>query len=238
MLGLLFGFRPAKLADRRLNFQPGSVANYAGDAVFTMSSTATVDLDVIGPNGADNALNPGHSIYPYVIQNGAGDVAVIMSRAIIYAGVVAPDGWQLVRKLPFGLVLDGDGNIRDFHVSYWPMPRVDFTGVVAGETGAFVRVEQALDWRSVSLVPWVPDNSRHVYVHCEVGSSGSAGTAYLRAISSGLLNVGNANPVSGVRSLGVFPIELRSDRKIDFKTSGGATLTAKVVAYDMTEPTT
>jgi hypothetical protein len=213
------------------------VADFTGAVVFTFPDRSTVSLDTIGPNGVDRPLGPTDGIHPYVIADGMGVPAILMSPGISVGGVIVPVGWTLVRKLPFGVVLR-NGEIPNFHCSFWPMPRIDLTGVIAGSSGSVLSDAKSADWAPISLASWVPDNARHAYLHCEVGAVTQAGTAYLRAMTTGLLNVGNANPSSGVRSLGVFPIELRSDRTIDYKTSGDARLTAKVIAYSMTEPTT
>lgn len=245
MLGHIGGLRPAVLNETTLRFARGSVADLTTGDVETFADDYDIDTTKTGMGGLDQlALVSGQDYFPYVIKHQNGTLGMVLSASITLGGVVLPANCSLVRKLPFGICAaplpNGVVGLPPVHISHWPMPAITYTDPSHPWFQAIVDGGAATAWTAISLEKWVPDNARLAWVHCEVAAPSRAGTAYLRVLGSANgMAIGNGNPASGVRALGLIPIPLTSTRQIYYRVIGGAVLQAlRVVRYEMTEPTT
>lgn len=236
----LFGCEPDKFSTNVLNINPGSVRDFYGNREAAFPVEKKVDLTRNGLWGLDTGTPQTGNLFLYVLLNPATEeIGLMASQSTFMSGVVVPSGFQIERKLPWGVVYNAawDG-IPDFHLTHWPMPMITLTG--AEDSGKWRAITQAAapDWLDVDLSPWVPDNARFAHMDFECRYlSGSAGSCYVRSYGAQTVGrlVGSVFPAAPSVS---HPIALRltSDRKFQFKTTGDAKLTCYVLGYSMTEP--
>lgn len=237
----LSGFEPDKLSTFVLRLYPGTCSSASGAVTAVSLGAIDIDLGVAGRNGIDVGQTfDGVSYHVYLISRDAdGDIAAVVSASRFYSEVIVPEGHSLVRKLPFGFVFRSAwGGIPDFHVTHWPKPLVTLTGhedsgdyraLFYGESEAFAEF---------SLENFLPDNARLAWLCLETMSFSTAGSAYLRSSASQQVGMlcGSVNPITGASAVVVMPIRVTSERKLEFRTTGGAILRATVMGYSMTEP--
>jgi hypothetical protein len=249
MYGLLHGLEPHRLDDNILRFTGGSVASFNApwDVMNFPSPHNDVSLLRQGLWGVDQdpaTLPTFADLFPYVIKHPeTGEAGIILSQVNFTAAM--PPGFEMQRKLPFGVVLSGQKKLRPYHLSGWPGKAiVRYTTVESGGSAEWQAMPipgssgEAKTWTEIDFKNWVPDNARCVTLLCEVSSTGQAGYAMMRAVANGGIRVGSCNPVSGVASVGEFTFGLRSNRALDYMTVGaGVKLTLRVLEYRMTEPT-
>lgn len=241
MIRHIAGFEPERLSKSVLRFHRGSVASIDGTEVFDFPSVTDVDTAATGANGmAYCGFNNGVDYFPYVIHNDVtGETAVTLSNQISTSLVVLPStDWRVVRKLPWGFVAingayipegtTGVPEIPTFHISHWPKP---FTLLTQATTQSnFCRVAanaSSAAWSTFSCSKVLPDNARVVDLLVQVSGSGSA---HLRS---------GSHQDDGIRvdtGQVVIPMRVRSDRAIEFKTTGSAIINAWVLGYHNTEP--
>lgn len=238
----LSGFEPDKLSTNVLNISPGSCANSDSTALFASSATLTVTMTTSGVGGLDTgSVANGTSYYIYLIANSTtGALAGLASAGETYGAVTLPTGYEHVRKLPFGFVyhaVNWDG-IPDFHLSGWPRPFIRYTGAEeaaawralnAGTSGTFVDVD---------LSGWIPDNARMAYLLCRTATTGAGiGYGIIRVLGSQTAGLGVGGVVAGgAEAYSFIHQRVTSDRSLQYKVSGNASLTIFVLGYSMTEP--
>lgn len=235
------GLEPERIGPRKLQINPGSVADSAGANLYRVPEL-DIDLDRVGVGGIDRPeLRNGTSYQVYLVrQKQSGAIGALISPAITYGEVQLPPEYTLVRKLMFGFVYDETrfGGIPTFHHAYGAKGLITFTGADTSENWIAVRKGQAGSFAEVDLSKWLPDAARLARVLCITSSIGMPGKAYLR--STGAQNVGIQ-----VGAVGSDPdvelsfetdIRVTSTRKLSFRTTGGARLTIVVLGYSMTEP--
>ena len=236
---LLSGCQPDKVSRNVIRIAAGVIGDTRGLEAFILPARREVNLDVNGPWGLDTGAPAIGDLFLYVIRNDAtGEKAVIASRGKYASTVSYPIGWSFFRKLPWGCVYNPawDG-IPNFHLAHWPAPYIRFTDSQYAAPWIALAGGGASEWSQIDLSPWLPDNARLAEINCEVRfGSGSAGSAYIRSYGgqpTGLL-VGAANPWSGAFS--TQRLRVTSDRKIEYRVTGGARLYIYVLGYCMTEP--
>jgi hypothetical protein len=240
--GLIAGLEPDKLGPTKLRVRPGSCATAVGRSIISLSSAVEIDLNRVGVLGRDaGVLEDKQEYYLYILRDartGAGSILASTSRN--YGGVTVPLGFEVARKLRFGVVFDSKrwGGIPDFHIAHWPSPLVTFTqfedsakwdALTEGTSSSFARL---------SLEAFLPDNARLARVQTLVHARYKSGAAYLRTFGgqpTGIL-VGGASPIAGVASVQTMDVRVSSTRQLEYRVSGGASLTVRVVGYSMTEP--
>jgi hypothetical protein len=228
MYGCLFGLKPNKLNDTTIRFTGGSVGSFLPEAsvghldvVNFLALANDVDLATNGIGGLDT-----------------GSPAPCIIASAMNAGAVLPAGFVVVRKLAFGIVLDGAARIRDFHASNGPHWTISYTGIES--TGDWLALGlgitgEATDWTDVSLVKWVPDNSRYVRLETETVALGQAGSSFIRVLANTGMRIDSANP--GLKGARPYDVGLTSARTFQYRVTGGAKLSVRVQEYRMTEPT-
>lgn len=241
MIRHIAGFEPERYSKTVLRFHRGSVASIDGSELFEFPAVVDVDTAAAGANGmAYCGFNYGVDYFPYVIHNDAtGETAVTLSNEISITQPVLPStDWRVVRKLPWGFVAingaylpggtSGVPEIPTFHISHWPKPFTLLTQATTQSNFSKVAASASSSaWSSFSCAKVLPDNARVVDLLVQVTGSGSA---YLRS---------GTHQDDGIRvdtGQMVFPIRVRSDRTIEYKTTGSAVLNAWVLGYHNTEP--
>jgi hypothetical protein len=236
---LMSGCQPDKVSRNVIRIAAGVIGDTRGLEVFVLPARRELDLAIIGPWGADAPITTG-DLCLYVIRNDTtGEKAVIASQSQTFGGIVYPAGWSFFRKFPWGCVynLAWDG-VPNFHLAGWPNPYIRFTDAQYGAPWTALAAGASPDWAEIDLSPWIPDNARLAEINCEVryAGSGGAGSAYIRSYngqSTGLI-VGAANPWAG--SFSAQRLRVRSDRRFDYRVTGGARLYIYILGYFMTEP--
>lgn len=239
----LSGLEPDKFSTNKLNINPGSVAEFYGNAMFNFPFEKQINLATIGLWGIDkHPIVNGGDLYIYVIWNHTtNDYALMASQSTFQGGVVLPAGYEVARKLPWGVVYrtEWDG-IPNFHLTNWPMPDIRFTDSEYSQTWSALASGTAPDWTIVDLSRWVPDNARMAYIQVETRwvPGQPAGSSYIRSYAgqaSGLL-VGSVNPGMQFSNGGSLKIRIDSTRKMEYKSTPGAAIYIRVLGYSMTEP--
>lgn len=239
----IMGFQPERISANVLRIYPGYLTNGSNTPADVMVSHANIDINltVNGANGLDTGtITTGQGYYIYIIKHlTTGTVAAIASTAIAYAGVTYPSGYgiALVRKLPFGFIYMSSG-IPSFHLSNWPMPTVWLDDWDSGGTWDVVfNTDVSNVYTDFDCSAFVPDNSRLVWLQCELRQNGGAGDLYLQvygnnAINKKVLSVNNANEVA----MTVVPYRLNSTRHGLWKTTTtNVRAFIRPIGYEMTE---
>lgn len=239
----LSGMEPEKFSTNKLNINPGSVAEFYGNALFHFPQETQINLQASGMWGIDKGyVVDGQDLYVYVISNAAtGQFGLMASQSIFQGGVVLPTGFTVARKLPWGVMYraEWDG-IPNFHLTNWPMPDIRFTDSEYSQTWSALSAGTAAEWTLVDLSRWVPDNARMAYIQVETRwlPNQPAGSSFIRSYAgqpSGLL-VGSVNPGMQFSNGGSLKIRVDSTRKMEYKATPGAALYIRVLGYSMTEP--
>lgn len=241
MIRHIAGFEPERASKSVLRFHRGSVASIDGSELFEFPTAVDVDTAATGANGmAYCGFGSGGDYFPYVIRNDLTDeTSVTLSNQISTSLVVLPStDWRVVRKLPWGFVAingayipggtSGVPEIPTFHISHWPKPFTLLTQATTQSNFSKVAASAtSTGWSSFSCAKVLPDNARVVDILVQITGSGSA---YLRS---------GTHQDDGIRvdtGQMVIPTRVRSDRTIEFKTTGSAVLNAWVLGYHNTEP--
>lgn len=242
---LLNGLEPEKIDATTLKLQPGSAADSTGSQVLSTSAGLTLDLTTNGALGLDTgSLTNTHDYFVYLLRNNStGLLSAIVSESITYGGVVVPSGYTIFRKLPWGFVYrtaSGWGStngIPDFHLTYWPKPLTTFTAFQVASPFIALSAGSATSFTSVALTNFVPDNARLVKVLCKIDYNSSSGSAYIRSYGTQAtgIQVGGAFG-SGQYHTAILDLRVSSSLTIDYKVTGGVTLTIAVMGYSQTEP--
>lgn len=240
--GWIEGFQPDKLGETQLRLSPGFCASADGRDLAVADAPIVIDLNKVGALGRDSEdLHEAEDYFVYILKHAeTGAASALVSSAITYGGVALPDGYKLVRKLRFGFVYDGArwGGIPDFHVAHWPSPFVSFTGFEDDPKWDALTDGDAKAFTTISLAGYLPDNARLARVQVLVRSFGETGSAYLRSWGgqqTGIL-AGVAGAAGPTETVQVFDIRVNSRRELEYRVTGGARLTVKVMGYSMTEP--
>jgi hypothetical protein len=240
--GWIEGLQPDKLGYTQLRLNPGFCASADGRDLAVVAAPIVIDLNRVGVLGRDSEdLQDGKDYFIYILKHvHTGEAAAVASAAITYGGVVVPDGYKIVRKLRFGFVyhMRRWGGIPDFHVAHWPNPYVSFTGFEDHPKWDALTDGDAKTFTNISLAGHLPDNARLARVQVVVRSSGEGGSAYVRSWAgqqAGML-AGSANAAGQAETVQVFDIRVNSRRELEYRVTGGARLTLKVMGYSMTEP--
>jgi hypothetical protein len=120
MYGLLHGLEPHRLDDNILRFTGGSVASFNApwDVMNFPSPHNDVSLLRQGLWGVDQdpaTLPTFADLFPYVIKHPeTGEAGIILSQVNFTAAM--PPGFEMQRKLPFGVVLSGQKKLRPYHL--------------------------------------------------------------------------------------------------------------------------
>ncbi|HEX2725585.1 MAG TPA: hypothetical protein VHN20_07180 [Beijerinckiaceae bacterium] len=240
--GWIEGFQPDKLDHARLRLSPGFCASADGRDLTAATAPLVIDLDKVGALGRDaQDLHAATDYFIYILRHAeTGEASAVVSGANTYGGVAVPEGYRIVRKLRFGFVYDVArwGGIPDFHVAHWPSPFVSFTAFEDDPRWDALTSGDATTFTRISLAGYLPDNARLARVQVVVRSSGQPGSAYVRSWGgqqSGIL-AGVANATGPTETIQVFDIRVNSRRELEYRVTGGARLTVKVMGYSMTEP--
>ena len=209
-----------------LVFQPGEIWSSDGETPFRFETSFEV---AVTPSAGDHFL--------YLISNEI-EYYLIDSQSKFSGGVVCPPGFSVQRKLPFGFVWNSawDG-IPAFHLAHWPSPLITFTDSEASGLWSPLIAGHATTWTDLDLSPWVPDDARFVYLSTRTIYNGASSSTYLRSHSGQITGkrVGSVSALSAYDSNRV-GIRITSDRKIQYRSLGGAGLDLFVEGYAMTEP--
>ncbi len=145
-----------------------------------------------------------------------------------------------MRKLPYGHPYRAAfGGFTPVHIDAWPQPTVIFTDSEYRSAWMPLVAGSALDWTSVDVTPWVPDNARlgHFIFETRDGGVNTAGSCYVRSYGGqtvGLL-VGSSSPTTQSAFMSA-PLRLDSTGHLQYRCAAGSRLYIQIRGYSMTEP--
>jgi hypothetical protein len=240
--GLIFGLQPEKLTTDILRIFPGTCATADGREILSAAKAMDIDIRRVGSLGRDRSepLANGRDYFIYLIRKATTrELSAVVSSAITYGQVHVPDGYRMVRKLRFGFVYNErwDG-VPNFHLAHWPAPLVTFTDF--SDNAKWDALTDGADsaFTSISLREFLPDNARLARVQAIVTGGATGGKAFVRSYggqANGLL-AGFVGPGREGASIQVFDIRVSSARWLEYRVTGDARLTLKIMGYSMTEP--
>lgn len=237
MIGYLAGCQPEKQSLDLLKIRPGSFADTSGN-IHEVLQNFFINLNSVGCGGLDvGPATPG-DYFVYAIRDEDGYLSFILSHSIIYGGVILPDGWTMLRKLPWGFVYNSSwGGIPNFHLSYWPLPKTLYTDFEKNTKWMCLNGGVATDWTTIDLKPWMPDNARVVHLAIKGQHISAGASAYLRTYDAQvtgeeILSIAN----NSVYQFNKTDIRVMSDRTIQYRwNDSGGKLWLSVKGYSQTE---
>ncbi len=219
-----------------LRIHPGGFGDKDGHGPWLVPKAIDLDLDIEGIGGLDaGAPTYFQDYFPYLLAGPLGEVSGVLSASITYGGVAVPEGWTMLRKLPFGFVNRSAppwNGIPPFHFCGGSgKPFVLLTYADGSNSHCALASGQDQNGGEMDLRGFVPDNARAVMVRYRVvqgpGQLGSA-WAYTPGPYPG--------PPLPSPSVGETTLRVSSTRGLAWKTSGDARLSVWVKGYHMTEP--
>lgn len=184
------GVNVGVLDDTHLVIEPFSLWLFGINEVYTLTTTITPNLRLIGLNGMDVNPNGSGNMPPdwaynifAIYDNPTGDFGFIITKATAVSDIVLPTGWSLAnlsyRKISYGITVTG-GVLMTNHTTHWPMPRVDFTNQILLASFTTTQTDTTVD-----VAKYVPDSSRFVNFRAVLTGTGNnlwlsptAGTAF------------------------------------------------------------
>lgn len=250
LIRFLHGMEPDKYDTNKLNINgEGCWADAEGLNIWNyrvpVNGAIQIDMMTVGLNGRDQGPEPanGTDWYLYLCANpDTGHQGAVLSRGKFY-DIAIPDGYTSLRKLPFGFVYNsGWDGIPNFH-----FPAFGWSGLITFTDASYISAftplvkAQASQWTDLDLSGYIPDNARMAWVGTEVrAKQAQDGSAYIRSYvgqgEDGFLCGSVSGAFVSLSSFDHHFIRVTSDRHIQYRTTGGASLILNVEGYVMTEP--
>lgn len=241
-----------------LYFNPGTIANADGTALFTTDKVLMVDVSTIGvstwspPDSsystllggmAEGAVADPSPLSFYAITRDSDDALSVLASSYTTYGDVSPYvpvGWTLCRKLHFEVVYNTSrgtnwSGIPDFFQDIVGTKTI-LSGAGADSNYQLLSAGSATSFTSQSAAAFVADACRTITVFVHATASGSAGTCYLRTPGT-VTGFPVAEVQPGENVYGEFTLKLAGDRTYEYMVTGGATLSLYIKDYTFDEPT-
>lgn len=235
----LSGLEPDKYSTNVLNINRGHLFEQVSNSILEFNDSQ-INLSNNGLWGLDTGSPSNGELYVYALKNvTSGDYGLIATKQKYEGDVTCPSGYQVVRKLPWGVMYNTawDG-IPDFHLAHWPSPLITLTASESSSNWCALAAGSAQAFTDVDLSSWIPDNARMAFISCQTRYSSATGSAYVRSYATQTTGqlVGSVTANCAYQNMTTM-IRVTSDRKIQYKNnSSGSRLYIYVLGYCMTEP--